>query len=281
MTRPSDETLMAFADGALPPDEHARVAALIDNDPEARATVELYRRSSSMVRGAYDDALRAPPPATIIDMIMREPAVTPVATTVENVAHGSPGTGATAEGKVVPFAPRAPRRLPAPGYRVPLAAALALTVGLATGWSLGGIRGPDAGGVALGVGAVPAQSRLATLLETKPSYAPLISDFNGTPHQVMVVATFSDRLGRNCREVEVAKPDQSGQVAGLAVACRQPSGQWSIEGASLVASAPESTAVKPASGLRLGPVESILQGLGASGALSPAEEKALVERRWK
>ena len=49
-----DETLMAYADGEVPPDEQSRIRRLLENDPEALARVKLFRETTSLLRAAFD-----------------------------------------------------------------------------------------------------------------------------------------------------------------------------------------------------------------------------------
>jgi hypothetical protein len=49
-----DETLMAYTDGEVPPDEQSRIKRLLENDPEALARVKLFRESTSLLRAAFD-----------------------------------------------------------------------------------------------------------------------------------------------------------------------------------------------------------------------------------
>ena len=59
-----DETLMAYADGALGPGEAAAVEAALAADPEAAATAARFRATGTLVRAAFDEALAEPvPPA--------------------------------------------------------------------------------------------------------------------------------------------------------------------------------------------------------------------------
>ena len=66
MTRKlDDETLVAYADGALGPEEAAAVRAALAADPEAAADVDRFRASARLVRAAFDDTLAEPVPPTL------------------------------------------------------------------------------------------------------------------------------------------------------------------------------------------------------------------------
>jgi anti-sigma factor RsiW len=59
------ETLMAYADGVLPPDEAERVAALLATDAAVRAQLEQLRHGATVARQAFDTDLQAPVPAAL------------------------------------------------------------------------------------------------------------------------------------------------------------------------------------------------------------------------
>lgn len=65
MTIP-DETLMAFADGALPEAEAARVAAAIEADPALADRIALLREGRDALRGAFRGVLAEPVPARLV-----------------------------------------------------------------------------------------------------------------------------------------------------------------------------------------------------------------------
>lgn len=295
MTRPSDETLMAYADGALAPDERERIAAEIEHDPEALALVALYRRSASAVRGAFDEPLRAPLPGSLVDMILAAPPMPDAAAPDARDGDRAAEQGRSSGDNVVVLPQR---RMTLNGWSgkaagpwrtqaAPLAAGLALVVGLATGWSLFSGRQIGSGGasdgtdVVVALGAVPATSDLARVLETRASHDAVDVRFEGQPHRAAVVATFKDGRGRYCREVDLTTSDDIGRVVGQAVACRSGPARWTIEGATRIASLPAGTTVKPASGKTQSPIEGILAGLAAAPPVSPAEEAALLSGGWQ
>jgi anti-sigma factor RsiW len=58
-----DLTLMAYTDGELPPEEVAKVEALIAADPALSAIVEQHRRTTALLRAACADVFYAADPA--------------------------------------------------------------------------------------------------------------------------------------------------------------------------------------------------------------------------
>jgi len=66
-----EETLMAYADGALAADEAARVEALIAADPELQRQVEAHRALKAEVFGAFAPILQQPVPARLAATLAR------------------------------------------------------------------------------------------------------------------------------------------------------------------------------------------------------------------
>lgn len=62
----SDEALMAYADGALPPDETSRINALVAADPELARRVEEHRALKAAVFGAFAPVLEDPVPQRLL-----------------------------------------------------------------------------------------------------------------------------------------------------------------------------------------------------------------------
>jgi anti-sigma factor RsiW len=116
-----DETLMAFADGTLPPAEAERVAAAVEADPALAERVALLADGRRIAAGAFRDVLDEPVPARLLAAAGAAPAA--------------------------PAMPRAANDNPRRGWRVTaLAAAAGLLAGAFLGNWLprsGGMPGPD------------------------------------------------------------------------------------------------------------------------------------------
>jgi anti-sigma factor RsiW len=65
----SDETLMRFVDGDLPPDERAVIAGEVARNPDLAQRLEAFRFTKEELAGAFAPALEAPP--ELIEKIMR------------------------------------------------------------------------------------------------------------------------------------------------------------------------------------------------------------------
>lgn len=265
MTRPTDEMLMAYADDALDPADRARVEAHIATDADARAIVEMFRKTSALAHDAFAAPLSQPAPDALVQAILKSP--------VEVRPKARPSTAAPAGGDVVDLASR--RRSPrvADTWRLPIAASLALLVGLGAGY-LANRGTPARDGYQLALGAVDKSGPLADALERTPS--------GSTTGRHVVVATFRDKQDRACREIELLETAQPRRPEVAAVACRGRDGTWTVEGAARVAAAaPAGKAMEPSGVAERDALDGLLNMLGAKPVLSPAEERALIERGWK
>lgn len=258
MTRPTDEMLMAYADGALPEADRAEIAAAIENDAEARAIVAEFRRTAEISHAAFASILTEPVPDRLVDTVLGR---------------------RTNDANVVDLArARKPRSTP---WRtaLPLAASVLLVIGIAAA-----LLGQQPAARLLALGPVPSAAPLAEALETKPSGMPLALT-SRTPEgldHLMVVATFRDRKQRICREIEALDPNMQPQIAG--VACRDPAnGTWIVEGSARIASTvpPSGRDFTPSGADQKDALDGLLTVLGAARALPVEEEQALLARGWK
>ena len=163
-----------------------------------------------------------------------------------------------------------------------MAASLGLAIGVAASFIFGQQPGQAFGELALGE--VPRESQLHRLLENTPSGRILeIDGSGGSARRHAVVATFRDRHARACREVEVLPPGTDPQPVAAGVACRRTDGGWVVEGAVRLADAPSAGGqqFEPSGVLEKDALEGLLTMLGAQAALSPGEERALMQRGWR
>lgn len=239
---PSDETLMAYADGQLTPDETREIERLVAADPALQRRVEMYRQSAALVKQAV---------APIADEAVPDVLKVAVAGMVEN---------AQTQSNVVAFRPRATPETPRRFGQMAIAASLAALIGGIAGYSL---NGGGIGEFELAVGRQVPQN-LATLLSTVPSGAENKVD----GHVVRLVSTFKLPDQALCREFEAAGGTEGAIVA---VACRE-GGTWTARFA--VAAAPATDGYSPASSHEA--VEAFLAAVEAGGALGGDEEKAVL-----
>jgi hypothetical protein len=263
MNRLSEEMLNAYADGALDAERHAEVEAQLAADAEARALLEKLRGANALAIVAFAEPMHEPPPRALVDAILRAPAH---AATVEQSALRKGWRW---------------HRWSIRDQALPLAAALALAVGITAGVLFGSrtLHVPEQ----VALGPVQAASTLHRLLERHPSGSSLNLDgTQGSARRLSIVATFRDRHARPCREVEVLRTGADHHPVAAAVACRGAAGGWVVEGATRVAGATPATGgqFEPSGMSEKDALEGLLTMLGAQRALSPDEEKALIERGW-
>lgn len=67
------ERLMAFADGALAPDEMASIAAQVAADPALKARVDTFRRHRAIAQGLHADLLTQAPPERLVKAAQARP----------------------------------------------------------------------------------------------------------------------------------------------------------------------------------------------------------------
>lgn len=272
MNRPTDEILVAYADGKLPAADVDAVEAYLAGDDDMRQFVAALKRSAELAREAFDSPMREPPSKSVADMIMAappHPAQRRKAVTIPTRAnHG------------------ASRHLDRSTWKpIAMAASVALLVGLAAGSFLVNRPGVTGSGY-LALGPIASSSIVHGALERQfTGEAIALQDDRGMQRQKLyLVATFRDRLERPCREIEIVPdiPDAHPLAAG--VACRASDGRWIVEGATrLTASNPGSgNGTFYPSGIReKDAIESLLNLLGASKSLSAAEERELIALGWR
>jgi len=149
MSRFSDETLMAYADGALPPAEAAEVGAALENDAEARAVVESFRSTATLARAAFADMAAEPVPDTLVRTVL--------------------GTEAPAA-SVTNFTPARKARPPLWRSMLPLAASIVLALGLVAALFLRQ-SAPVLQGPVMALGPVPSGAALAEIVGALPGAA--------------------------------------------------------------------------------------------------------------
>jgi anti-sigma factor RsiW len=238
-----DERLMAYADGALSLAEAAEVEQAIAGDAGIAAKVAMFKASRVMARQAFG---AAPP---VPDALAARVAAMAAADAARRAAPAP-------RGDVIDLAAR---RRQVPVWQLPIAASIALAVGLFGGWIAK--PGADAtGGLAVAGLQDPA---LVTALDTVASGAR--TDLGGGA-AFAAIATFRDGDGQLCREFE---HDRTGGATVVAVACRAEA-DWSVRFA-VVAAATDAGGYAPASSLET--LDAWLSATGAGAPLSDAEEK--------
>lgn len=246
-----DETLMAFADGALDEPTRSAVERALAQDEALAERVALFLDT----RGAAKAALA---PLLALDADGR--ALEARVAAMVRDAEAGPAPEAT-DARVLPFRPPPAASRPSRRWALPLAASIALAFGLggATGW----LVAPDGRTPGLLAGASVARA----LLETPAGAETRLDD----GRVLRAVASFRDATGALCREVEIDEPTRSESL--VTVACRE-GADWSLRFAVAVPSAEGGYA--PASSLDA--LDAWLAAVGAGEPMEPADEAAALAR---
>jgi len=212
MTRLSDETLMAYADGTLDADTHRKVERQLMRDAAARHLVHLMSLVRVLVQTAYGE---------------------------RDFTSGSERLIRTIEGA---GARVAPKRSSGPKLSLALllggsAVGAAMAASLATALVLdSGLVRSDGDADALAIGPLARRTELAQALERMENPASLPYR-TGSAH-FQQVAAFKDKFGNACHEVDAFTPGQFRVPNAVLVACRVPDDGWRL--VSIVSTRPGS-----------------------------------------
>lgn len=263
-----DETLMAFADGALGHEEAARIADAVSRDPALAARVESFKMTRTLTKRAFGDV---EVPQRLSERIS---ALTAAA--------------AQTEAKIVaPDAARPPRReiarrsadrgrwrivARANAFALAAAASVALVVGFGGGYLTGSISGPSE--------ASPQLESFAATQDIGPIAAALNAVASGPRTSLgengslfRGVASFRSQDGRFCREFEIDR--RSGETT-VGVACAEAGGgAWRLQ--FLVEAPATGDGFAPASSLAS--LEAYLTAIDAGPALTAEQEAAALNER--
>ena len=239
-----DERLMAYADGALSPDDAAEVEQAIARDEGLAARVAAFADSRTLAKRA----LGAPPP--VPDSLTA---------TIRAMAEAdlTRRQGAERSAQVIDLASR---RRTVPFWQLPIAASVALAVGVLGGW----IGKPESGGTGeISVAVIDEAALVEALGIVKSGERREIGVGTG----FTAIASFRDGAGQLCREFE---QDRSGVDTVVAVACRADDA-WTVRFA-VASAATEDAGYIPASSLDT--LDAWLSAIEAGAPLSDDEEAA-------
>ena len=266
MTQLSDETLLAYADGALDSQEAAEVARLLSEDQEARERLRQLELGGRLARDAFTEDLQEPVPDRLADLLLGDEGEA-------DAAEEPEPQPAERDGEVLSFRRKRAPRGALGSWAMPLAASVALAVGLAGGVFgeriLGG-GGAPAATASLAAGPVPADSALHAALQSKASY----EEVGRGDSRVTPLLSFRDRQGRYCREYQVV----AGTEAAGGIACRE-AGTWV---ATAVVAFPGQSGgdITTASGPAADLLSTVLEQEIEGAPLDPEQEKAAIAAGW-
>jgi surface antigen len=259
MSGPSDEMLMAYADGELDQASRARVEAYVAANADAAERLRLFSLTGRAIGQLFDQPMHEPVPQRLVDGV-RNAAINAAQRTTRKVPVdlGRPVRN------LIDWMRDSQLLWPAMAT-----AAGVVAVAVAFDWRTGGAP------------AVSQQTaaHITRVLSSTPSGkvervdAPLAGTI--TP-----VLTFLSKSGAYCRQYEVRGVSGKDNVSG--VGCRQPDGAWRIE-----IEAPSSFGRDPkagyatASGRSVPQLEATIDRLIAGDVLGPAEETRLISKQWQ
>jgi surface antigen len=264
---PTDEMLMAYADGELEPVEQARIMAILESDHEARERLELFIATGAPIAEAYSRPMNEPVPPHLIALVMNyagsEQTRIPRRHSSVSVASILRATGNALFG----------------GLRWQTAAAWSVLVmfggAAVTGFLHHQSKEPEL--VSLKQGQIIAQGPLKQALDSMPSGTELAVQ-TGTQSccTMRAVLSFKNRQQAFCRQYSL----MTGKGAFAGVACRSDDGQWRLEVHMAVnaKTAPVDRA-RPAGG-QAAAIEAAVSNAIDGDALGPEEEKILIGQKW-
>lgn len=268
MGDPSDEILMAFADGELSFEERARVAAIVAKRPDLQARCDAFTATGKVLATHFAKPMHEPPPAHLVDLVMGRAG--------SGARHAMPSVTATARAPgtrrngVQRWLDRVPRANWS-NWQVAMACASMFALGSATAFHFG--RSPLAvpvdGGATSGL---VATGPLAQALETMPS------GIGTTDGAIRIVLSF-EHAKSYCRQYAMS-PSVGRSAAGLA--CRNESGRWNVQTHVMIDAKPgASGSARPAGADGSRTVGALVADLMQGDALGAAEEAALIALRWR
>ena len=195
----SDETLMRFVDGDLPPDERSDIAGEAARDPDLAQRLEAFRFTKEELAGAFAPALEAPP--ELIGKILRRTA---------------PASRISRWNSLALSQWPALKRPNLRRHVMAIAAAVALLLAGAAGWMLRDSVRPDYAGLV-------APPSLQRALEETPSdvSAKLPGDLSIRPTSTFASTSEALVQGIQCNLCQ--------SLEATALACRGDDGIWRVE----------------------------------------------------
>jgi hypothetical protein len=197
----SDETLMAYADGELQPDERRSVRESLRKDASLIERLESFIPTKAWVARPFDEVLAAPIPEKLLS-VMRAASAPPARRTLLRL---DPVGG-------VRF--RIPVR--------PLAAVATLLVGATIGWLVHSFADPEI--ILIGARGLVVPASLQQALERVPT-----GSSGKVGGNLILEPTFTFHAAQKvwCRQFALAHADSGQRTAGLA--CRGSDGTWRVQ----------------------------------------------------
>ncbi|MEQ1697009.1 MAG: hypothetical protein ABL901_14325 [Hyphomicrobiaceae bacterium] len=221
MSEITDEMLMAFADGQLATADRRKVADYIADRPEARARVEMFKRTSVELATMFNAALVEPVPGKLLATITNAPAQPSGRASFASTEKLK--TASVVTSFIEAIFPSWPTLMTTGAF----AATLAIGALIGSNWHSprpSAIQWQDT--VALNEGRILAKDNFHEGLEKTPIGSKLAMDSASARLVFTPVLTFERKDGGYCRSYTIEN------AAGLllaGVACRNAAGDWTLE----------------------------------------------------
>ena len=272
MTKPTDETLMAYADGLLDPSQRTQIEGLCAEDPALRARLQVFRATGRSLGGLLQDHVNAPVPKRLLDFVSAQEA--------KLAARNGPRRSRFWS-RLKEHA-QTWRYLDPSSLRTAVVAGAAMIAGIGLGWLLRG----DSGGheIALTdlvkvenshlIARAPLRHALDSLVSGKQTRLALSGPENV---QLKVKMTFRNEARDYCRAYEIVIPSPE-RYAG--VACRM-GGQWSVRIQAMIPPSSVSPNQSVPAGVRSSTMEAVVSAIIDGDPLSAPDEAAVIAEGWK
>ncbi len=268
----NEQTLIAYLDAELDAAGMDAVEQALEADPSLRLRLQRLVVSGEQLRAAYAGVAEEAVPPQLVQAILSAPMPTPTPMPIPP-ARANPVTPASPAWSLSSWLARWLGPAAGPWMPTALASAAALGVGL---W-LGLAQAP--GGEETLAEHQPVNDRaLLVALESLPSGRVV----QAAGRQIELLASFEHHDGRICREFNSSQRNGDG-LDHLGLACREPSGDWTLAVLSSEARPADTThgGYRTASDRQHETLDRYRQQHTQGQALDPTLEQALMQRGWR
>ncbi len=196
----TDEMIMAYVDGELPPEESERIGRLIADDKELLRKEALFRETASVLGQAFETPLHEQVPERLLKVVR-------------------PGECVSLTEKIVSVLNVRQWLSPFPAAALALVVVLGLVVLLRSGGPQY-VSSPD-------TSSLLASGEFSRILEKSVSGNAVQLGVGDGAAKIFPVCTFQDAAQRYCRRFELRKGGK--KLAGQGVSCRLEDGTWELE----------------------------------------------------
>lgn len=284
MVELNDDVLIAYSDGELDEKTAAEVEAALQKDPVAQEIVQKFQEAARLAGEAFDDPMQEEVPERLLKLF-EEPQA-------ENSAPQAPDSSdsnisdlsqirAARETKRHTNATAIEEQGSFRRFALPLAASVALIIGIGGGIGLSNFTAPSAPSV-IAAGTIPEPSLLHAALERSPSLQTLeeVSEDGLTKNQIEPLLSFVDKNDRHCREYRIIGSSAGGIQDLTGVACRSDGGAWTQQ-IAVVQEVPGSSVYRPAAGQTIAALENFLSENMKDEPLDDDAEARLLDSGWQ